>query len=107
MPSSVAATKENIFLFVPNIIGLCFHTIVFHKISHVFRPSSLPPPHPFNSIMMRIFIDIFSGYGRIVLAIIAFYFMRTNYVIAGWCYIVSALLDSVDGHAARHFNQSK
>lgn len=33
--------------------------------------------------------------------------MRTNYVIAGWCYIVSALLDSVDGHAARHFNQSK
>lgn len=33
--------------------------------------------------------------------------MRTNYIIAGWCYIVSALLDSVDGHAARAFNQSK
>lgn len=42
-----------------------------------------------------------------MLAIIAFYFMQTNYVIAGWCYIISALLDSVDGHAARAFNQSK
>lgn len=48
-----------------------------------------------------------TGYARIVLAVIAFYFMRTNYVVAGWCYIVSALLDSVDGHAARAFNQSK
>lgn len=60
------STKENIFLFVPNLIG----------------------------------------YGRIVLAIIAFYFMQTNHIIAGWCYIVSALLDSMDGHAARAFNQS-
>lgn len=42
-----------------------------------------------------------------MLAVIAFYFMRTNYVVAGWCYIVSALLDSVDGHAARAFNQSE
>lgn len=49
----------------------------------------------------------FAGYARIVLAVIAFYYMRTNYVVAGWCYIVSALLDSVDGHAARAFNQSE
>lgn len=48
-----------------------------------------------------------TGYARIFLAVIAFYFMRTNYVVAGWCYIVSALLDSVDGHAARAFNQSE
>lgn len=48
-----------------------------------------------------------TGYARIVLAVIAFYYMRTNYVVAGWCYIVSALLDSVDGHAARTFNQSE
>lgn len=52
-------------------------------------------------------LAILSGYGRIVLAIIAFYFMQTNYVIAGWCYIISALLDAVDGHAARAFNQSE
>lgn len=33
--------------------------------------------------------------------------MQTNYIIAGWCYIISALLDAIDGHAARAFNQSK
>uniref|UniRef100_A0A0V0GF80 CDP-diacylglycerol--inositol 3-phosphatidyltransferase n=1 Tax=Triatoma dimidiata TaxID=72491 RepID=A0A0V0GF80_TRIDM len=62
----MAAEEENIFLFIPNIIG----------------------------------------YGRIILAIISFYFMPTNYVIAGICYILSGLLDAFDGHAARHFNQS-
>ncbi|KAJ8676423.1 hypothetical protein QAD02_012210 [Eretmocerus hayati] len=56
---------ENIFLFVPNIIG----------------------------------------YGRVILAIISFYFMPTHYAIAAWCYITSALLDAFDGHAARYFNQ--
>ncbi|KAG4080279.1 hypothetical protein HA402_010771 [Bradysia odoriphaga] len=64
--STAIGNQENIFLFVPNLIG----------------------------------------YARIVLAVIAFYFMQTNYVIAGWCYIISALLDAVDGHAARAFNQS-
>lgn len=54
-----------------------------------------------------VFCFRFAGYARIVLAIIAFWFMSTNYVIAGWCYIISALLDAVDGHAARAFNQSK
>ncbi|KAL1501969.1 hypothetical protein ABEB36_007188 [Hypothenemus hampei] len=58
-------SEENIFLFVPNIIG----------------------------------------YTRIILAVIAFYFMPTNYVIASVCYVVSALLDAFDGHAARYFNQ--
>lgn len=57
---------ENIFLFVPNIIG----------------------------------------YGRVILALISFYFMPSNYIIASSCYIISALLDAVDGHAARYFNQS-
>nr|CAH7748972.1 unnamed protein product [Callosobruchus chinensis] len=58
--------EENIFVFVPNIIG----------------------------------------YARIILLIIAFYFMPTNYIIATTCYVVSALLDAFDGHAARMFNQS-
>ena len=30
--------------------------------------------------------------------------MSTNYVIASWCYVVSSLLDAVDGHAARYYN---
>ncbi|XP_049766578.1 CDP-diacylglycerol--inositol 3-phosphatidyltransferase [Schistocerca cancellata] len=57
---------ENVFLFVPNIIG----------------------------------------YARIVLALISFYYMPTNHIIASWCYIISSLLDAIDGHAARYFNQS-
>lgn len=32
--------------------------------------------------------------------------MPTNHVIATVCYVVSALLDAFDGHAARYFNQS-
>ncbi|XP_008478955.1 CDP-diacylglycerol--inositol 3-phosphatidyltransferase-like [Diaphorina citri] len=46
-------------------------------------------------------------YGRIVLALISFYFMPTHYAIACWCYVISGLLDAIDGHAARYFNQSK
>ncbi|XP_017786390.1 PREDICTED: CDP-diacylglycerol--inositol 3-phosphatidyltransferase [Nicrophorus vespilloides] len=59
-------SEENIFLFVPNIIG----------------------------------------YGRIILALISFYYMPTNCAVAIFCYITSALLDAFDGHAARYFNQS-
>ena len=58
--------EENIFLFVPNLIG----------------------------------------YARIFLALLSFWFMPTNHVMAGWCYILSGLLDAFDGHAARTFNQS-
>jgi len=47
------------------------------------------------------------GYARIILAIISFYFMPTDYVTASWCYIISALLDALDGHAARYLGQSK
>ncbi|XP_050667744.1 CDP-diacylglycerol--inositol 3-phosphatidyltransferase [Leptidea sinapis] len=62
----MSESKENIFLFVPNIIG----------------------------------------YGRIILAVIAFYYMPTNCLLAVVCYVTSALLDAIDGHAARIFNQS-
>lgn len=47
------------------------------------------------------------GYARIVLAIVSFYFMPTNYIVSSWCYIISVLLDALDGHAARKFNQCK
>ncbi|BES96098.1 CDP-diacylglycerol-inositol 3-phosphatidyltransferase [Nesidiocoris tenuis] len=46
------------------------------------------------------------GYARIVLTIISFYFMPTSWFIAAGCYVFGVLLDAVDGHAARHFNQS-
>ncbi|XP_008478956.1 CDP-diacylglycerol--inositol 3-phosphatidyltransferase-like [Diaphorina citri] len=53
-----------------------------------------------------LFVPNLTGYGRIVLALISFYFMPTHYAIACWCYVISGLLDAIDGHAARYFNQS-
>ena len=45
------------------------------------------------------------GYARIVLAILSFYFMPTDYIVATIMYLLSILLDEFDGHAARYFNQ--
>ncbi|XP_033501749.2 CDP-diacylglycerol--inositol 3-phosphatidyltransferase [Epinephelus lanceolatus] len=59
-------TQENIFVFVPNLIG----------------------------------------YGRIVLALVSFYLMPCCPWPAVFCYLLSALLDAFDGHAARALNQS-
>ncbi|XP_075998784.1 CDP-diacylglycerol--inositol 3-phosphatidyltransferase [Genypterus blacodes] len=58
--------EENIFLFVPNLIG----------------------------------------YARIVLALLSFYLMPFSPWPAVFCYLLSALLDAFDGHAARALNQS-
>ncbi|XP_070573850.1 CDP-diacylglycerol--inositol 3-phosphatidyltransferase-like [Ptychodera flava] len=58
--------SENVFLFVPNIIG----------------------------------------YARIILNIISFWYMPTDYVLAIFCYLTSVLLDEFDGLAARVLNQS-
>lgn len=52
------------------------------------------------------FIPNLIGYGRIVLALLSFWFMPTNHIAASWCYILSGLLDAVDGHAARALGQS-
>ncbi|XP_018619979.1 CDP-diacylglycerol--inositol 3-phosphatidyltransferase [Scleropages formosus] len=57
--------EENIFLFVPNLIG----------------------------------------YSRIVLALLAFYLMPCCPAAALLLYLLSALLDAFDGHAARALNQ--
>lgn len=45
------------------------------------------------------------GYARIVLAILSFYFMPTDYIVATIKYLLSLLLDEFDGNAARYFNQ--
>ncbi|KAK9761406.1 phosphatidylinositol synthase 1 (CDP-alcohol phosphatidyltransferase1) [Basidiobolus ranarum] len=57
--------QENIFLFVPNIIG----------------------------------------YSRVILAAIALYYMPEAPILCVALYSISCLLDAVDGHAARYFNQ--
>ncbi|XP_003739019.1 CDP-diacylglycerol--inositol 3-phosphatidyltransferase [Galendromus occidentalis] len=53
-----------------------------------------------------LFIPNMIGYGRIILALLSFYFMPFDYSRAFWCYMLSAFLDAWDGHAARYFNQS-
>lgn len=37
----------------------------------------------------------------------SFYYMPFDYVSAATCYVISGLLDAVDGHAARYLNQCK
>uniref|UniRef100_A0A3B3ZTF0 CDP-diacylglycerol--inositol 3-phosphatidyltransferase n=1 Tax=Periophthalmus magnuspinnatus TaxID=409849 RepID=A0A3B3ZTF0_9GOBI len=59
-------SEENIFLFVPNLIG----------------------------------------YARVVLAFLSFFLMPYCPWPAVFCYLLSALLDAFDGHAARALNQS-
>ncbi|EGF79340.1 hypothetical protein BATDEDRAFT_12351 [Batrachochytrium dendrobatidis JAM81] len=63
---SCAPPSENVFLFVPNLIG----------------------------------------YARIGLAVLSFYYMAHNPWMSMSMYAVSCLLDAVDGHAARCYNQS-
>ncbi|XP_046894310.1 CDP-diacylglycerol--inositol 3-phosphatidyltransferase isoform X1 [Hypomesus transpacificus] len=52
-----------------------------------------------------LFVPNLIGYARIVLAFLAFYLMRCCPVPAVFCYLLSALLDAFDGHAARALNQ--
>lgn len=52
-----------------------------------------------------LFVPNLIGYARIVLAGISFYYMSSDYVIAASCYMLSAFLDALDGHAARILNQ--
>ena len=53
-----------------------------------------------------LFIPIIIGYGRIGLALLSLWFMPTNHIAASLCYILSGLLDAVNGSAARVFDQS-
>ncbi|XP_068750394.1 CDP-diacylglycerol--inositol 3-phosphatidyltransferase-like [Montipora capricornis] len=53
-----------------------------------------------------LFIPNLIGYARIILAILSFYFMSTDHVVAAMMYLASGLLDAFDGYAARYFNQS-
>jgi len=55
-----------------------------------------------------LFVPNLIGYARIVLMLVAFYFMREPdmYQITVVCYLLSQLLDAFDGHAARMLGQT-
>lgn len=75
--------EENIFLFLPNLIGTM--VIVYN-----FSPMT----------------DRTSGYARVVLAIASLYYMPLHPRTCSGLYSVSCLLDAADGLAARRYNQS-
>jgi len=52
-----------------------------------------------------LFVPNMIGYARIILALVSFYYMPTDYGKAAFCYLLSGLLDALDGHAARLLNQ--
>ncbi|CAN9505018.1 unnamed protein product [Ophioblennius macclurei] len=52
-----------------------------------------------------LFVPNLIGYARVVLALLSFYLMPCCPWPAVFCYLLSALLDSFDGHAARALNQ--
>uniref|UniRef100_A0A3Q3X3U4 CDP-diacylglycerol--inositol 3-phosphatidyltransferase n=1 Tax=Mola mola TaxID=94237 RepID=A0A3Q3X3U4_MOLML len=52
------------------------------------------------------FVPNLIGYARVVLALLSFYLMPCCPWPAVSCYLLSALLDAFDGHAARALNQS-
>lgn len=83
-------TDENIFLFIPNLIGEFLQRNPI--ISMSFRkdsPTDSPP-----------------GYARIVLAIASLYFMPLHPRRCSFLYSISCLLDAADGIAARKYEQS-
>ncbi|XP_037078244.1 CDP-diacylglycerol--inositol 3-phosphatidyltransferase-like [Pollicipes pollicipes] len=53
-----------------------------------------------------LFVPNLIGYGRVLLALLSLYLMAERHVAAGVCYVISGLLDALDGHAARLLNQS-
>ncbi|KAG6878707.1 hypothetical protein C0993_011522 [Termitomyces sp. T159_Od127] len=74
--------SENVFLFVPNLIGAC------------------------ACAMCTTGAHLTLGYSRILLAGLSLHFMSYHPKYCTLLYVVSCLLDAVDGQAARALNQT-
>ncbi|KAI9893304.1 MAG: CDP-diacylglycerol-inositol 3-phosphatidyltransferase [Vezdaea aestivalis] len=68
------------------------------------RPSTQKPKQNTENIFL--FIPNLIGYSRIILAVASLYYMPLHPRTCSFLYSISALLDALDGLAARHFNQS-
>lgn len=86
--------EENVFLFVPNLIGESPCLSLF--MLHIRAPRMLTP----SFLVRRV------GYARIVLAALALIYMKSNPKACTLLYGVSCLLDAADGMAARALGQS-
>ncbi|CAC5379885.1 CDIPT [Mytilus coruscus] len=52
-----------------------------------------------------LFIPNIIDYFRVITALLSFYYMRTDYMLTTFWYLLSGLLDAIDGHAARMLDQ--
>src|SRR5215470_17457588 len=77
--------KENIFLFIPNLIGKSNQNLVSRII---------------------LLIEQLIGYSRIILAISSLYYMPLHPRTCCLLYSISCILDAFDGYAARRLDQS-
>lgn len=78
--------SENVFLFVPNLIGM--------SENFELRTSRV------NVVSMRL------GYTRVILAGLSLHFMSYHPKYCTLAYSISCLLDAVDGQAARALGQT-
>lgn len=83
--SDSAYERENIFLFMPNVIG---------------RDRAI------SVVCLSVLIRLWAGYLRIVLAVASLYYMGLHPRTCSLLYSVSCLLDALDGYAARYYEQS-
>ena len=72
--------EENIFLFLPNLIGAY--------------------------LSVKDNVADLTGYSRIILAVASLYYMPLHPRTCSLLYAISCLLDALDGFAARRYNQS-
>lgn len=77
-----APSRTSVFLFVPNLIG------------------------KYHGPKCGMILTRFVGYSRVILAGGSLFYMPFHPKACTWLYIVSCLLDAVDGFAARKFNQA-
>lgn len=82
--SASAEPPENIFMFIPNLIGNSAFSIGISRLTNA----------------------ILAGYSRVVLAVASLYYMPLHPRTCSILYSISCLLDALDGAAARYFEQS-
>jgi CDP-alcohol phosphatidyltransferase len=77
--------SENVFLFVPNLIGKLSSEVTLTPHAHASAPS---------------------GYTRVIMAGLSLHYMSYHPIYCTLLYSVSCLLDAVDGQAARALGQT-
>ena len=109
---------DNVFLFVPNLIGkvitFFFFVFIFFHIVLFFSQywklglnTKKKVDDHLNFKLLKWMKWKKIGYTRIILASLSLYYMKWHPKVCVTLYCISCLLDAVDGNAARYFDQCK